>query len=126
MQSRIGMAIVAVAVLAGVSITALGQTDSGGVTVIRGGKAQTQSAGDASINPTEPTGGAVIDRSGDLNARRTGSANAGGEIATPPPGLAGEIGSSIIDRSGDLNARRTGSANAGGIIANPPPGFAGQ
>ena len=63
---------------------------------------------------------------GDLNALHTGSANAGGEIAPPPPGLIGQVGSSTFDRSGDFNALHTGSANAGGVIANPPPGFLGR
>jgi hypothetical protein len=120
------MAVMVVAMLAGVSVAALGQADSSGVTVIRGGKAMPQSPGEGSSSPSPVTGGSAIDRSGDLNALHTGSANAGGEIATPPPGLAGQVGSSTIDRSGDLNALHTGSANAGGIIANPPPGFAGQ
>ena len=126
MRTRFRMVVIAAATLAGVSIAALGQADSDGVTVIRGGKATVQSTGEGASSPAPATGGAAIDRSGDLNALHTGSANAGGEIATPPPGLAGQVGSSTIDRSGDLNARRTGSANAGGIITNPPPGFAGQ
>ena len=126
MRTRFRMATMAAATLAGMSIAALGQADSGGVTIIRGGKAIAQGTGEGSSNPNPPTGAAAIDRSGDLNALHTGSANAGGEIATPPPGLIGQTGSSTIDQSGDLNARHTGSANAGGIITTPPPGFAGQ
>jgi hypothetical protein len=126
MRTGARMAIMAVATFAGVSIAALGQADSGGVTIIRGGAATAQIPGEGSSDPNPPTGSAAIDRSGDLNALHTGSANAGGTIATLPPGFAGQTGSSTIDRSGDLNALHTGSANAGGIIANPPPGFAGQ
>src|SRR5437762_3409141 len=100
MRKRIAMAALAVAGLAGVSIAALGQTDSGGVTVIRGGKAMAQTAGEGSSNPTPPTGNAVVDRSGDYNALHSGSANAGGVIANPPPGLAGQPGANTIDRSG--------------------------
>jgi hypothetical protein len=126
MRQRIVVAALATAFLAGASVAAPLQIDSNGVTIIRGGKTATESAGEGSSNPNPPTGGAVVDRSGDVNALHTGSANAGGVIANPPPGLAGQPGAGTIDRSGDYNALHTGSANAGGVIANPPPGFAGQ
>src|SRR5206468_1551135 len=95
-------AMVAVATFAGLSIAALGQADNRGVTIIRGGKATARIPAEGSNNPNPPTGGGAIDRSGDVNALHTGSANAGGFIANPPPGLAGQTGSSTIDRSGDL------------------------
>lgn len=84
MQRTIGRAVLLSALLAATSVTALAET-----TVLRGSLRK-------DINPLTQnenavnegfSGGGTIDQSGAFNALRTGSANAGGENANPPPGL---------------------------------------
>ncbi len=102
MQSRTRMAALTAAMIAALSTAATAETVNGvsilrgpaastsGVTVLRGRPATPSGeapAGVGSGSSAPPrTGGYTIDQSGFLNALHTGSANAGGEIANPPPG----------------------------------------
>src|SRR5712691_8519889 len=94
MRQRIGMAGLAVwlaASLPGLALAASAE-NVGGVTILRGsGTAGTQSGNPAEVGSGSSTapatgGGYSVDRSGDQNSLHTGSANAGGVIANPPPG----------------------------------------
>jgi hypothetical protein len=90
MQSRIWLTALAIAALAGVSVAAASEREIvNGVTVLRGKTPNEQNAaGPATGSSLMPGsgGGYAIDQSGVINATRTGSSSAGGEIANPPPG----------------------------------------
>ena len=93
MQNRTWLTALAIAMLAGASMaTAADREIANGVTVLRG-SGTLQNTGPAAPPTGTPTtsgsGGSYRpDSSGPANARGTGSANAGGEIANPPPGSA--------------------------------------
>ena len=84
MQRTIVRLAVLSVLLAVTSVTALAET-----TVLRGSPRRDASPvvqNDNAVNEGI-SGGGTIDNSGTINARSTGSANAGGENANPPPGL---------------------------------------
>ena len=89
-ERTIGRAVLLAALFAATAAAALAET-----TVLRGPPPRdTNPAPQTDNNPVNspvinsPSGGRTPDiQSGTTNAVRTGSANAGGEIANPPPGL---------------------------------------
>jgi hypothetical protein len=89
MAPKIGLAAVIVATL-NLAGAALAQ-EIQGVTVLRGNTVTSDGThigvgnGGADVAPTSAANS--FDQSGNVNAVRTGSANAGGEIANPPPGF---------------------------------------
>jgi hypothetical protein len=89
MVRKIGMAATAAALI-GVSLAALAQETASGVTVLRGNNVTSEGvaigigSGGTEAAPANAANAPL--QSGNFNATRTGSANAGGEIANPPPG----------------------------------------
>ena len=90
MKSRIWLMALAIAAVAGASIaTATERETVNGVTILRGKTPNEQNAaGPATGSSLMPGtgGGYAIDQSGVINATRTGSSSAGGEIGNLPPG----------------------------------------
>lgn len=86
---KIGVAAL-VAALVGVSLAAVAQDTTGGVTVLRGNNVTSEGVsigigtGDTQTAPANAAN--EFNQTGNVNARRTGSANAGGEIGNPLPG----------------------------------------
>jgi hypothetical protein len=86
MARKLGMAAL-VAALVGVSLAAVAQDTAHGVTVLRGNNVTSEGVAigiggteTASANANLPA------QTNNLNAVRTGGANAGGEIGNAPPG----------------------------------------
>ena len=99
MARKIGMAAI-VAALVGVSLAAVAQDNERGVTVLRGNNVTSEGVsmgiGGTSAD-TAPTNAAnAINQTGNINAVRNGSANAGGEIGNAPPGGLPRTGRSSI------------------------------
>ena len=91
MARKIGIAAV-VGVLLGVSLAAAAQDTARGVTVLRGNNVTSEGVaigvGTGGLETAPPNAANAINQTGNFNALRTGSANAGGEIGNPPPGAA--------------------------------------
>ena len=90
MFQKIGMIAVAAA-LVGVSVAAMAQNTERGVTVLRGNTVTSEGVvigigGGIEAAPTPTNASRGVNETGNRNAVRTGSANAGGEIGNPPPG----------------------------------------
>lgn len=86
MARKIGLAAV-VAVLVGASLAAAAQDTARGITVLRGNNVTSEGVAiGIGSGGTETAPPATFNQTGNINARRTGSANAGGEIGNPPPG----------------------------------------
>ena len=89
MARKIGMAAIAAA-LVGVSLAAVAQ-DTPGVTVLRGNNVTSEGVsigvGSGGTQTTPPNAANAVEQTGNINARRTGSANAGGEMGNAPAGL---------------------------------------
>ena len=79
------------ATLVGVSLAAVAQDTAPGVTVLRGNNVTSEGVsvgvGSGDTQTTPPNAANAVEQTGNLNARRTGSANAGGEIGNAPAGL---------------------------------------
>jgi hypothetical protein len=85
LERSIGRAVLLAALFAAASAAALAET-----TVLRGPPPRDTNPAPQTDNNlvNTPSGGRTPDvQSGTANSVRTGSANAGGEIANPPPGL---------------------------------------
>jgi hypothetical protein len=78
-----------VAALVGISLAAAAQ-DTARVTVLRGNTVTSEGIaiglGNGGTETAPANAANAYDQTGNINALRTGSANAGGEIGTPPPG----------------------------------------
>jgi hypothetical protein len=75
------------AALMGVSLAAVAQDTVGGVTVLRGNNVTSEGVAiGIGTGGTETAPANPVTQSGNFNALRTGSANAGGEIGNPLPG----------------------------------------
>ena len=79
------------AVLVGTSLAAVAEeTRSGSVTVLRGNPVTEDGTvigvGNGGTEAPPADAGKPLDQTGAVNGVRTGSSNAGGEIANPPPG----------------------------------------
>jgi hypothetical protein len=89
MARKIGIAAV-VGLLVGVSLTAAAQNTTSGVTVLRGNNVTSEGVaigvGTGGTETAPANAANVLYQSGNFNALRTGSANAGGEIGNPLPG----------------------------------------
>jgi len=89
MARKIGMAAL-VAALVGVSLAAVAQDNERGVTVLRGNNVTSEGVsmgiGGTGTDKAPANAASGINLTGNVNAVRTGSANAGGEIGNPPPG----------------------------------------
>jgi hypothetical protein len=89
MARKIGLAAV-VAVLVGASLAAAAQDTTHGVTVLRGNNVTSEGVaigiGTGGTETAPPNAANALNQTGNVNARRTGSANAGGEIGNTPPG----------------------------------------
>ena len=89
MARKIGMAAL-VAALVGVSLAAVAQDNERGVTVLRGNNVTSEGVsigiGGTSTNTAPANAANGINQTGNVNAVRTGSANAAGEIGNAPPG----------------------------------------
>jgi len=88
MARKIGIAAIA-GVLVGFSLAAAAQDTARGVTVLRGNNMTSEGVaigvGTGGTETAPPNAASDVNQSGNVNALRTGSANAGGEIANPPP-----------------------------------------
>lgn len=91
MARRTGtVAAAVVAIIVGMSLAATAEETTRGVTVLRGNPVTSDGTvmgvgnGGVETAPANPAN--TIVQSGNLNALHTGSSNAGGEIANPPPG----------------------------------------
>lgn len=85
MTRKIGLAAV-VAALVGASLAAAAQDTARGVTVLRGNNVTTEGVAIGVGTGGTETAPANAGNTGNVNALRTGSANAGGEIGNPLPG----------------------------------------
>jgi hypothetical protein len=89
MVRKFGTAAV-VAALVGVSLAAVAQDTAHGVTVLRGNNVTSEGVaigiGGTSIETAPANAANAAPLTGNLNALRTGSANAGGEIGNAPAG----------------------------------------
>jgi hypothetical protein len=78
-----------VAALVGISLAAAAQ-DTARVTVLRGNTVTSEGIaiglGNGGTETAPANAANAYDQTGNINALRTGSANAGGEIGNPPPG----------------------------------------
>lgn len=88
MARKIGLAAV-LAVLVGASLAAAAQDTARGVTVLRGNNVTSEGVaigvGSGGTETAPPNAANAFNQTGNVNARRTGSANAGGEIGNPSP-----------------------------------------
>jgi hypothetical protein len=89
MVRKIGIATV-VAALVGMSLAAAAQDTASGVTVLRGNNVTSEGVsigvGTGGVETTPANAANALTQSGNFNALRTGSANAGGEIGNAPVG----------------------------------------
>ena len=90
MARKIGMAAI-VAALVGVSLAAVAQDTARGVTVLRGNNVTSEGVsmgvGNGGTETAPANAANAFGQTGNVNAVRTGSANAGGEIGNPPVGV---------------------------------------
>ena len=85
MRGTIGIAAAAAAVLIGMSLATAAEQTSSGVTVLRGNPVTSDGraigVGTGAPDTATPNAANAFGQTGNVNARATGSSNAGGEIA---------------------------------------------